>query len=270
MLDKDQVQAYLDRIQFDGPIDYDRDTLDRFVFKHQTAVPFETVVLHRSKETPSLDIEDIYAKVVSNHGGGYCFELNKAFGALLGSLGFNVRPVLSRAVRGREGRMPINHRGLLVSLDDGIYYVDVGFGGPMPSGALKLESGVDQCINGEIYAASKSDEYWWKIERITRAELDSYDDDIEPRRQVELELCNAPVEEQDFDSLNEFFSKPGTLFRDHEIVNLRTPNGYLGYKDGVLTVRENGKKEISEMDSDEVDAVLDEMFGLSNLDLIKP
>lgn len=265
MLNKDQVEAYLKRIKFDGPVSHDRDTLDALVLKHQMAVPFETVALHRSERTPSLDIDDIYAKVVSNHGGGYCFELNKAFGALLGSLGFDVRPVLSRAVRGREGRMPINHRGLLVSLDDGVYYVDAGFGGPMPSGALKLESGVDQCINGETYAASRSDDHWWRVERVTRAELDSYDDDVESRRQVELELCVAPVEERDFDSLNEFFSKPGTLFRDHEIVNLRTPDGYLGYKDGVLTVRENGSKVISEIGPDEVDAVLEDVFGLANL-----
>ena len=48
-------------------------------------------------------------------------------------LGFEVRPALSRAVRGRGGRMPINHRGIIAYADEGACSVDVGFGGPMPA-----------------------------------------------------------------------------------------------------------------------------------------
>ncbi len=264
MLNDAQVKAYLDRIGFEGKIAHDKKTLDELVLRHQMAVPFETVTLHRRRVAPSLDIDDIYEKVVDKNGGGYCFELNKAFGALLESLGFDTRPVLSRAVRGREGRMPINHRGIVVDLEGETFSVDVGFGGPMPSGALLLASGPDQLINGEIYAVKCADHAWWKIERLTQANFDSYDDEVPVRRQVELELCTAATEEQDFDALNEFFSRPGTLFREHELVNLRTPGGYLGFRDGVFTVRENGQKTITELASkEEVDKVLAEKFGMT-------
>ncbi len=265
MLSDSQVQEYLDRIGFDGEADRSRKTLDELILKHQMSVPFETVTLHRRGAPPSLDLGGVYNKVVAQGGGGYCFELNKAFGALLASLGFDTRPVLSRAVRGRAGRMPINHRGIVVTLDEGTFSVDVGFGGPMPSGALLLMEGSDQVINGETYTAKRADHAWWKIERVTRANFDSYDDEVSARRQVELELCTAPIEEQDFEALNEFFARPGTLFRDHEIVNLRTPGGYLGYKDGVLTVRENGTKDVREIADEEVDLVLAETFGLKNI-----
>lgn len=265
MLNDGQTSAYLDRIGFDGQVSHDRKTLDELVLRHQMSVPFETVTLHRRAAAPSLDLDDVYEKVVEHNGGGYCFELNKAFGALLESLGFNARPVLSRAVRGREGRMPINHRGIVVSLGEDTFSVDVGFGGPMPSGALLLASGPDQVINGETYAVKHAGHAWWNVERLTRANYDPYDDEVPIRRQVELELCTASTEEQDFDALNEFFARPGTLFRDHELVNLRTEGGYLGFKDGVLTIRENGEKQIREIPPDEVDAVLAETFGLKSL-----
>lgn len=265
MLTDFQIQKYLDRIGITEPLALDKHTLDKMVFAHQTAVPFETVTLHRSGRAPSLDVDDIYEKIVERRLGGYCFELNKLFEELLKGLGFDARPIYSRAVRGREGRMPINHRGIIVKLDEDIYSADVGFGGPMPAGALQIIDGPDQDIRGEIFAVKQADDAWWKIERITRANFDNYDDELPARRQVELELCTASVEEQDFDALNEFFARPGTLFRDHELVNLRTKDGYLGYKDGVLTIRQNGEKQLRDVPSDEVNAVLAEVFGMENL-----
>ena len=160
--------------------------------------------------------------------------------------------------------MPINHRGTIVALDEELLSADVGFGGPMPAGAILLASGDDQVIAGEAYAAAPGDHSWWRIERITQAGADLYDDEVPVRRQVELELCSAAVEEVDFDALNRFFSQPGTLFREHEIVNLRTPGGYLGLKDAVLTIREGGQKTVVELaGARAVDDALRERFGLA-------
>lgn len=265
MLNDRQAEGYLKRIGYVGAVSSDKDTLDGLVYAHQCSVPFETVSVHRGG-TPSLDVGDLYGKVVERKLGGYCFELNKLFGELLCALGFATRPVLSRAVRGRAGRMPINHRGIIVELPEGAYSVDVGFGGPMPAGALRLQEGSDQLIDGETFAAKDAGDSWWRIERLTRAAADAYDDEAPVRRQVELELCTAAAEEQDFELLNEHFSQQGTLFRDHEIVNLRTPDGYLGYKDGVLTVRRNGRKELRELhDRAAIDKALAEAFGLEAL-----
>lgn len=266
MLDDSQVQKYLDRIDFDGSIALNRATLDELVLRHQCSVPFETVTLHRRGSAPSLDENDVFEKVVRRRLGGYCFELNKAFQMLLEGLGFKVRPVLCRAVRGRDGRMPINHRGMVAHLDEGIFSVDVGFGGPMPAGALLLKENEEQLIREESYWALRNDDAWWRIERTTRAALDSYDDAVPSRRQTELELCTAAVEEQDFDALNKFFAGPGTLFHDHEVVNLRTENGYRGLKDNVLTLREGADKQIVKLDSlEDVNAALAEHFGMEGI-----
>lgn len=263
LLSEEQVRNYLKRLGMDREIPLTKESLDELVYAHQCSIPFETVSIHRGDGVPPADVDALYQKVIDKNLGGYCFELNKLFQELLESLGFDVRPVISRAVRGREGRMPINHRGCVVDLDGKLYSVDVGFGGPMPAGALLLEPGEDQVIADETYAVQPAEDGWLKIERVTRANLDSYDDEVPSRRQVELELCTAFVEEQDFEALNHFFSQPGTLFRDHELANLRLPDGYLGYKDGELTIRRNGQKQVRVFDSaEEADAALDESFGL--------
>lgn len=266
MLNDNQAQAYLDRIGFACDPQIDHKTLDDLVYHHQSSIPFETVTLHRSGNTPSVEVDTLYGKIIERRFGGYCFELNKLFSELLTALGFNVQPRLSRAVRGRETRMPINHRGIIVHMDGKTYSVDVGFGGPMPAGALLLEDESEQNIRGELYIPVRVDHAWWNIDRITRSAQDLYDDEVPERRQTELALCTAHVDELDFDSLNHFFSQPGTLFHDHEIVNLRTEDGYLGLKDGVLTRRAGGKKEVIQLpDRDAVDDVLESTFGMTEI-----
>ena len=133
MLNDVMTSTYLARIGWEGDAPVTRKTLDGLVYAHQCRVPFETADLVALGETPSLEMSDLYQKIVVDRHGGFCFELNKMFELLLRSVGFEVRPCLSRAVRGREGRMPINHRGTLVSLDGELLSVDVGFGGPLPA-----------------------------------------------------------------------------------------------------------------------------------------
>ena len=255
MLNETQVAAYLERIGFEGEVAVDKDTLDNLVFCHQKSVPFETYDVHVYGMVPYLSEDALYEKIVVRRRGGYCFELNKTFQLLLEALGFQARPVLSRAVRGRDARMPINHRGLLVMLDGVEHTVDVGFGGPMPAGALRLVDGEEQCVQGEVYTPRQIDVNWWAIDRITRASKDFFDDGVPERKQTELELCVAAVEEIDFNGLNIAFAQPGTLFRDHLVCNLRTEKGHYALMDNVLTIRDDGQKSKVEY------ATQEELYG---------
>ena len=143
ILNDRQVADYLRLLGMDVEetlaADKDKSMLDRLVDAHQTHVPFQTVSINKKGEQPSIGLDDVYEKIVVKGQGGYCFELNKLFEALLRSLGFTVRPIYSRAVRGRDVRMPINHRAMLVMLNgEGasgkeahrLAYADVGFDVP--------------------------------------------------------------------------------------------------------------------------------------------
>lgn len=265
MLNDQQMRTYLSKLGFTEAPAPTKENLDKLIYAHQTNIPFSTIEIHRTQAAPDLEIENVYKRIIEDGKGGYCFELNKLFQALLESLDYDVRPVLCRAVRGRDGRMPINHRGILVRIDGSDYSADVGFGGPMPAGALKLDAGTEQEICGDTYIAVPSDDNsWWKLDRITKAHLDLHDDGLPARRQTELELCTAAVEDIDFEPLSIFCSQPGTLFRDHEVVNLRTDGGYKGYKDGVLTIRENGEKKTMKFENPvDQNTALNKYFNMS-------
>ena len=267
MLTDTQIDAYFKRIGFEGRVTNSKHTLDELVLAHQCTIPFETVTLHRRGGKPRLEQNSSSRRSSNANSGVIASNSTNCSKNCSLRLVSKSGPRSSRAVRGRGGRMPINHRGIIAYADEGACSVDVGFGGPMPAGALLLSHGVEQEIFGETYTPRETENSWWKIERLTQAAGDNYDDDKPVRRQVELELCTAAVEDIDFSALNLYFSQPGTLFHDHEIVNLRTRSGYVGFKDGVLTVREGGRKTVTEInDPQKVNETLARCFGLRDVD----
>lgn len=263
MLNSEQVERYLERIGFEKSIRNDVTTLDALVRHHQCAVPFETITLRQKEGAPSLALPDVYAKVVERRLGGYCFELNLLFEALLLSLGFDARPILCRSVE-RDGiRVPINHRGELVALDDKTYFIEVGYGGPVPSGALLLDDCGDQIVNGETFRMVRLDKTWWCMERASKTQVDASAEGAAPLRIPELELCVARVYDLDFLALNEYLSLPGTLFRDHTIINLRTKDGHKSIFDDVFKVRSDGTTEAIEIKTrHQLQGILEEEFGM--------
>lgn len=119
------VEQYLARIGFDAPRAVDLATLERLQRAHLTTVPFENldVYYHRGVHTDSASS---VRKIVERKRGGWCFELNGAFAALLEELGFTVTRLGAVVLlEGDDGQA--SHLTLRVDLDRP-YLVDVGFG----------------------------------------------------------------------------------------------------------------------------------------------
>jgi N-hydroxyarylamine O-acetyltransferase len=122
------MNDYLKRISVDaagrGPT---LDLLAELQMAHLIAVPFENLdVFHRRGVT--TDTEHSLDKIVTRSRGGWCFELNGAFGWLLGQLGYRADYVSCR-VNGPDGwGPPLDHCALVVHLDGERWFVDVGFG----------------------------------------------------------------------------------------------------------------------------------------------
>ena len=119
------MQDYLKRIGFDEPVNIDLATLSALQTAHMTAVPFENVAIWRGEQVRT-DVEWSIPKIVERGEGGWCFELNGAFAALLASLDFEVHH-LGAAVLLDGPNQVIDHLTLEVLLDEP-YLVDVGFG----------------------------------------------------------------------------------------------------------------------------------------------
>lgn len=119
------VVAYLERIGFSGEVTHDVATLQALQRAHMTAVPFENLhVFHRVGVR--TDAAWSVPKIVDDRRGGWCFELNGAFGELLIALGFSVRR-LAAAVLLDGPNDTVDHLALEVELEES-WLVDVGFG----------------------------------------------------------------------------------------------------------------------------------------------
>jgi N-hydroxyarylamine O-acetyltransferase len=121
------IDAYLERINYRGPLEPTAETLRRLQVAHLLAVPFENLSIHAG-EPIVLDDEALFDKVVARRRGGFCYELNGLFAALLRALGFEVE-MLSAAVWGSAGKFgrEFDHMALLVNLEER-WLADVGFG----------------------------------------------------------------------------------------------------------------------------------------------
>lgn len=120
--------AYLRRIGMPtepGPAGVE--LLRQLHLRHLESVPFENLSIHLG-EPISLDEEALLDKIVGRRRGGFCYELNGAFAALLTALGYRVNRHAARVFDGdRRLGIPFDHMALIVELDEA-WLVDVGFG----------------------------------------------------------------------------------------------------------------------------------------------
>ena len=121
------IEAYLGRINYRGALDLTAQTLRELQVAHLLTVPFENLSIHAA-EPIVLNDDSLFDKVVHRRRGGFCYELNGLFAALLRELGFEVE-MLSARVANAEGDFgpDFDHMVLMVTLEDR-WLVDVGFG----------------------------------------------------------------------------------------------------------------------------------------------
>jgi N-hydroxyarylamine O-acetyltransferase len=122
------VQAYLDRIEYRGPFDPNFEMLRQLHLAHLVHVPFENLSIHAHKPIV-LNDSALFEKIVTRRRGGFCYELNGLFAALLRELGFEVA-MLSAQVAGNQNEFSrdFDHMTLRVALNQEQWLADVGFG----------------------------------------------------------------------------------------------------------------------------------------------
>ncbi len=121
------IDAYLERVGYQGPLEINSHTLRDLQLAHLLTVPFENLSIH-ADEPIVLEDGALFDKVVKRRRGGFCYEFNGLFAALLRALGFNVSMLSARVAQADGGFTPdSDHMTLLVSLRRD-WLVDVGFG----------------------------------------------------------------------------------------------------------------------------------------------
>ena len=243
---------YLERIGM-APIQIpDKYTLDRLVLSHQKSVPFENLDVYDAGADLSLGVQSLYEKIVLRRRGGYCYELNGAFFALLKSLGYECYSIAARVVQNRACFMPLSHRGTVVTIDDTRYFCDVGFGGPSAQCALLLDETGPQPSGANVFVIEKS-ERETVINRLNGS-----------KKEPILSFMEMPVDPVDFLALNEYSSKSkNSMFTMARVCNLVTETGSITLSRNILKIHSGGSTLEKTLKTEkELLAALKEYFGI--------
>ena len=126
MADADALDlpAYLERIGYAGDLNPSRSVLEALHLAHATHIPFENLDILLGRPI-RLDLASLQAKLVKDRRGGYCFEQNLLFSAVLRQLGFSVTSLAARVRYRTTTLLPRTHMLLLVDLAGERWLADV-------------------------------------------------------------------------------------------------------------------------------------------------
>jgi len=155
------IDAYFERIGFSGSIAPTLETLSQLHQLHPAAIAYEN--LDPLMGVPvRLGLANLQQKLVFDRRGGYSFEQNGLFAAVLSDLDYGVKLHGARVLLGLpEGEEPsVGHMVLTVEAAGITYLCDVGFGGMTPTAPLRLRNGVEQQTPLEPYRLTETDGVW--------------------------------------------------------------------------------------------------------------
>ncbi len=137
----EQMKNCLTRLNITEPVERNLNGLNHLLFAQLTSIPFDSLDVWGAGICPSLKLQDIYEKIVEKGRGGYCFELNTFFRSLLNALGFDAYQAVAYILDLHGDPQPPTHNVVLCDLDGVRYFMDVGYGGPVPYKAMELKEG---------------------------------------------------------------------------------------------------------------------------------
>lgn len=184
------VQAYLDRIGFEGVPRPDLATLRTLHRAHSLAISYENLDVQLGRPV-TTDAAAAFAKIVHGRRGGWCYEMNGVLGAVLDAVGFKVTRLagaVHRAIRGDEAVG--NHLVLLVDLEGEPWIADVGFGDG-PREPYPLAEGEIVC-DGYVYRLERLDADWWRFHNHSDGGAPNFDFSLAPADPARLSaMCET-------------------------------------------------------------------------------
>jgi N-hydroxyarylamine O-acetyltransferase len=213
------VDAYLDRINYNGPRDVNAETLRALQVAHLLHVPFENLSIHAG-EPIVLNEDALFTKIVEQRRGGFCYECNGLFAGLLRALGFDVA-MLAAGVATRDGGFgPIfDHMALMVTLNER-WLVDVGFGESFLE-PLLLDSRADQVQGTRSFRLIDDDDHMVLLRR-------NDGEDWQPQYRFTLQPYTFP----DYDEMCRFHqTSPDSHFTKGLICSRATEDGRITLTD---------------------------------------
>jgi N-hydroxyarylamine O-acetyltransferase len=165
------LDAYRRRIGFAGAFAPTRECLAALIEHHAAAIPFENLEV-LARRVPKLDLAGLQDKMVRQRRGGYCFEQNSLFRAVLAAVGFEAHAMEARIRSGVPADVVTarTHLATRVVLDGADHLVDVGCSTVAPLAPLALADRAEQAagtgsyrlvdVDGEVLLQTRTIDGW--------------------------------------------------------------------------------------------------------------
>lgn len=244
------VEPYLARVEYRGSVAPRLETLRGLHVAHVSHIPFENidVLLDRGID---LDPEVLHRKLVAERRGGYCFEHNLLFGAVLQELGFGVTYLSARVRFGAVGVRPRTHMLLMVTLPEGRWFADVGFGSDGLLEPVLFEPATESAQPLRTYRVMP--EGGWCVMQSRRGGewMDLYTFTLDAHERIDYEV------------LNHFTAThPRSIFRSLLLAQLTLPDRRLLLRNRELTIETMETTTRQTLAPRQVMEVLRDTFGI--------
>lgn len=246
------LAAYLERIGYHGECEPTLPALTALHLAHATHIPFENLDILLGRPV-RLDLDSIQAKLVHGRRGGYCFEQNTLFAAVLEQLGFTVTRLAARVRFGAQRVLPRTHMMLRVDVAGAALLCDVGFGRAGLLGPVPLAVGAVTRQYAWSYRVVQEPGCWVQQWLQGDAWLDVYAFTLEPEHPIDFEMANHYVS-----------THPASRFVQTLSVMLPTPAARYSLINRELMIDRGGQMQTRTLADDaEVLDVLAETFKLA-------
>jgi len=246
------LDAYLKRIGYTGERQPTLDVLNALHMAHTIHIPFENLDILLGRPI-RLDLASLQTKLVTGRRGGYCFEHNLLFGAVLESLGYAVTPLAARVRLGDPRVRARTHMLLRVTVDDTPMITDVGFGGGGLLQSMPLREAPPVHHFAWDYRLVRENSGWVLQSLSDSKWMDLYTFTLDRQYRIDYEVANYYVS-----------THPGSQFTQGLFVQQATPGARYFLHEYTLTIDRGpaGETVRTLTDNDERLAVLAETFDL--------
>jgi N-hydroxyarylamine O-acetyltransferase len=248
------IRAYLERINYRGSLAPTAETLRALQVAHLLTVPFENLSIHAGQPIV-LEDEALFTKIVERRRGGFCYEANGLFAALLRALGFEVA-MLSAGVANSEGVFgpDFDHMTLMVTIEQERWLADVGFGDSFLE-PLLLDERTEQVQGARAFRIIDDDTHLILMQR-------DGDEEWTPQYRFTLQ----PHTYADYAEMCLYHqTSPQSHFTRKRICSRATEQGRITLSDMRLITTSKGgeRQERTLANQEEYAATLRELFGIS-------
>jgi len=245
------LDAYFARIHWGGATTPMLETLAGLLRAHMRRIPFENLDVLFGRGV-RLDPDALQTKLVRARRGGYCFEHATLFAAVLDALGFAPARHSARVVLvAPRHESPRTHMFLTLSLPEGRFVVDPGFGSLAPDVPVALREGAGPRTEPQTHWMARDDRYWVLRARTDDKVVDCWVSTLEADNPVDFVVANHYTS-----------THPDSSFVNRIMLRALTDDGRVSVMNRDVTIRQGMQsRSVQLTDRKALRALLVEHFG---------